>query len=78
MAESGYYPMGASYDKDAPFNEEEQVKYRRFVSITISSTIEVECPKDSTDEEIERIIQEDILRGNLPSKYDIDEIAVIL
>lgn len=51
MIESGYYPAGAEYDKNAPYNkaDKEEKEIEVTVSITLSKTIKVKV----SDYEIE-------------------------
>lgn len=43
MIESGYYPMGAEFDKNAPYNQEnpEPIEVEVTVSVTLSKTVKV-------------------------------------
>ena len=43
MTESGYYPMGAEFDKNAPYNqvEPEPLEIEVTVSVTMSKTVKV-------------------------------------
>ena len=43
MTESGYYPMGAEFDKNAPYNqvESEPLEIEVTVSVTLSKTMKI-------------------------------------
>ena len=43
MTESGYYPMGAEFDKNAPYNQgdPEPIEIEVTVSVTMSKTVKV-------------------------------------
>ena len=43
MTESGYYPMGAEFDKNAPYNqvEPEPLEIEVTVSVTLSKTMKI-------------------------------------
>lgn len=43
MTESGYYPMGAEYDSNAPWNQSEpsEEEIEVFVSITLSKSVRI-------------------------------------
>ena len=43
MTESGYYPMGAEFDKNAPYNqvESEPLELEVTVSVTLSKTMKI-------------------------------------
>ena len=43
MTESGYYPMGAEFDKNAPYNqvEPESLEIEVTVSVTLSKTMKI-------------------------------------
>lgn len=76
--ESGYHPVGAEFDKDAPYNQEE-VEQEVIVSLTISKKFKVKVYRDSTDADILIRIPEVIsLENNLQdNSWSIDEEAVV-
>ena len=51
MTESGYYPMGAEFDKNAPYNQvdAEPIEIEVTVSVTMSKTVKVKV-NDYIDE----------------------------
>ena len=51
MTESGYYPMGAEFDKNAPYNQvdSEPIEIEVTVSVTMSKTVKVKV-NDYIDE----------------------------
>ena len=51
MTESGYYPMGAEFDKNAPYNQvdPEPIEIEVTVSVTMSKTVKVKV-NDYIDE----------------------------
>lgn len=70
-------PLGAQYDTNAPFNEPLNVKYKRFVSASISYYDEVELPPDATKEQIEEAFKQKVSYGKFPKEFDIDEIIIL-
>lgn len=71
------YPIGARDNPKAPYNEALDVKHRRFVSLTISYYTEVEGPPDMRDECVEEQIRKNVMDGNIPKEFDIDELVII-
>lgn len=69
--------LGASNDPMAPFNEPLDVKYRRFVSVTISYYDEVELPPDAGEEQINEAFHKKVEDAGFPKEFDIDEVVVI-
>lgn len=77
MTESGYYPPGAEHDPNAPFNEPLNKVETRYVSVTLSFETRIRVSLDATEDDIYCMIKEDIKKGNLPKKYDIDELVIL-
>lgn len=77
MKESGYYPPGAEFDPDAPWNEPLPVNHHVFVSITISGYTDIEGSKEMTVEQMRDSIEEGLKDGIYPKDFDIDEIEVL-
>lgn len=73
-------PIGAENDPLAPFNEPEPVKYKRFVSVSLSFDKEFMGSPGLSEDQIKDIIQdefEDIINNYIDSKVYIDEFEVI-
>lgn len=69
------YPIGAD-NSSAPWNQKEE-KFTRFVSVTISYYDSVELKEGATEEEIREAFNEKINNGEIPSKFDIDELVIL-
>lgn len=70
-------PLGADEDSRAPWNQPLDVKYRRFVSVTISYYEEVELPPDAEEENIREALEQKVKDADFPKKFDIDEIVIL-
>lgn len=70
-------PAGSENDPRAIFNEPLDVKYKRFVSVTLSYYDEVELPPDTEEEQIKEALEEKIRKRNFPKKVDFDEIIIL-
>ena len=70
-------PLGADEDSRAPWNQPLDVKYRRFVSVTISYYDEVELPPDAEEEQINEAFEEKVRQQDFPKKVDFDEIVIL-
>ena len=70
-------PLGADEDSRAPWNQPLDVKYRRFVSVTISYYDEVELPPDAGEEQIKEAFEEKVRQQDFPKKVDFDEIVIL-
>lgn len=77
IKEHGDYPLGTEYNSKAPWNEPEDIKHTRFVSVTISYYTTVMAPKDADDESIENAIIKDVYDGNFPSVFNVDECFIL-
>jgi len=70
------YPIGSD-TSNAPWNQPPDVKYKRFVSATISYYDEVELPPDAKEEQIKEALEEKVKRQDFPKKVDFDEIVIL-
>lgn len=70
-------PLGANEDPRALWNAPLDVKYKRFVSVTISYYDEVELPPDAEEEQIKEGLEEKVRRQDFPKKVDFDEIVIL-
>lgn len=70
------YPLGSD-TPDAPWNTPLDVKYKRFVSVTISYYDEVELPPDAEEEQIKEALEGKVRRQDFPKKVDFDEIVIL-
>lgn len=70
-------PLGANEDLRAPWNTPLDVKYKRFVSVTISYYDEVELPPDAEEEQINEALEEKVRRQDFPKRVDFDEIVIL-
>lgn len=79
LRESGYYPPGAEYDDNAPYNKEE-VQNTYTITIVMSTTIDVNTPnKEFTQKELKSIVEQEIMVPYLDKNYedwDLDEINI--
>lgn len=71
------YPTGAKYDSSAPYNQPSDIKYKRFVSLTISYYDTIEAPPDLEEHDIIGLFKEKVNSGDIPDKYDIDELVIL-
>lgn len=70
-------PLGADEDPGAPWRQSLDVKYKRFVSVTISYYDEVELPPDAEEEQIKEAFHKKVEDAEFPKEFDIDEVVVI-
>jgi hypothetical protein len=71
------YPTGAKYDPSAPYNQPSDIKYKRFVSLTISYYDTIEAPPDLNEEEIKSLFIEKIKEAIKDREIDIDELIIL-
>lgn len=71
------YPLGAKYDPSAPYNQPSDIKYKRFVSLTISYYDTIEAPPDLNEEEIKSLFIEKIKEAIKDREIDIDELIIL-
>ena len=80
MTESGYYPMGAEFDKNAPYNqvEPEPLEIEVTVSVTLSKTMkikvndyleEIEDDEEGKRQEAQQVLIGLFLRINLSHPF---------
>lgn len=63
MMESGYYPLGAQYDTDAPYNQEDtEEEVEVTISITLSKTVTVTV--DREDNNLVKAVEEQVVLPN--------------
>ena len=77
MSESGYYPPGAEFDANAPYNQPSDVEHKRFVSLSISFYTTVNGSPYMSDKDIENSIRESIEQEAKKHKFDIDELEIL-
>lgn len=70
------YPEGSD-TSDAPWNQPLDIKYQRFVSVTLSYYDEIELPPNASEEIIIEAFEKKIRAQEFPKKVDFDEIIVI-
>lgn len=79
MQNTDNLPLGAEYNPNAPFNEEEYEDIDVLISVTYSKSISLYLPKGLTDAEIKEACRDYIFKN--PSLehdgWDIDEFEVI-
>lgn len=71
------YPPGAKYDPTAPYNQPSDIKYKRFVSLTISYYDTIEAPPDLNEEDIKSLFIEKIKEAIKDREIDIDELIIL-
>ena len=77
MKESGYYPAGAEFDPNAPYNQPMDVEHKRFVSLSISYYTTVTGSPYMSDKDIENSIREDIEKEANERGFNIDELEIL-
>lgn len=70
------YPIGSD-TPDAPWNQPLDIKYERFISVTISYYDEVELPPGAEEEQIKEALRQKASDGNFPKNFDIDELVIL-
>ena len=71
------YPPGAKYDPSAPYNQPSDIKYKRFVSLTISYYDTIDAPPDLEEQDIKNLFIEKIENELHNKGVDIDELIIL-
>ena len=70
------YPIGAAEDKAAPYNEELDVEYNRFISCTFSGYVHFEGSPNMSEQDIKDYIECGI-QEIIPKDACIDELIIM-
>lgn len=71
------YPLGAKNDPSAPYNQPSDIKYKRFISLTISFYDYIDAPPDLEEQDIKNLFIEKIENELHNKGVDIDELVIL-
>lgn len=81
MRESGYYPAGAEFDPNAPYNKSLDVESVTVdLTLTVRKTINVDMPKGYEEEDlhflVSDVIKEITLTDKRKDEYEINDFKI--
>lgn len=71
------YPLGAKNDPLAPYNQPSDIKYKRFISLTISFYDYIDAPPDLEEQDVKNLFIEKIENELQDKGVDIDELVIL-